>query len=228
MSGEQSRPPAIEQKPENESRLKVREVADNLAPTAAAISKAAGQTGPLPRSASTDFGPRNDVYGRPVGSGDTLKPNIDAIGSVYGRPVGSDDALQPSNNAVGKYLAAAKIAEASYSELSALERVRVTDFFTLSTYTGCLVGFVSWWFLMPPLRLAELFVGSAWAADVASGDPKNIIFWGIFGVLFATLIVSIYVTYFGKDARAADAASGTSKMLLGFFIGAGSKYLGLT
>jgi hypothetical protein len=132
---------------------------------------------------------------------------------------------------VDKFNAVRRMAGDLYVKLSAGDRFTTTDVSTLVSYGGCIVAFVMWWLVLPPLRMADISViSSAFAADgvgVGGVDPKVIINIAIFAGLLLTFVASVWVSFFGKSDKAIDAGSTTAKTLLGFFIGAGTKYLGI-
>ena len=121
---------------------------------------------------------------------------------------------------------------AAYTMLSAMWRLRLADASTFVAYAGCIVGFVAWWLLLPPVRVADLsLISSALAADqgalISGIDPKIVINIAIFIALLVIFLASFLLAAFSKNEKAVDAGATTAKTLIGFFIGAGTKYLGI-
>jgi len=127
------------------------------------------------------------------------------------------------------YREVAEQASTTYSRLSAWERLRIEDPFSLSSQVVVLICFGFWWLLLPPIDLANLnFISTAHAqtGNVISANPKELVQLAVFSALFVAFAVSLLVHYLGKGTSARNAGV-VSNLLLGFFIGAGNHYLGI-
>jgi hypothetical protein len=178
-------------------------------------------------------GAASSVRGRARGAADSVGQSMAYARSSPDEDSTFDEMLRALTflSPVEKLNAVRRMVADLYVKLSAGDRFRTTDVSTLISYGGCIVAFVMWWLLLPPLRMADISViSSAFAADgvgVGGVDPKVIINIAIFAGLLLTFVASVWVSFFGKSDKAIDAGSTTAKTLLGFFIGAGTKYLGI-
>lgn len=142
----------------------------------------------------------------------------------------ADDRLpdpRDRNKPLGMYLDFAERAAWMFTRLSARERASVADFPTIVSMVLCLVGFALWQIALGPIQLADLWpISSSYAQTPGEQfNPKPYIQAAIFCALFATLVLSVWVSFFGRNTKNINAASTTSKMLLVFFIGAATKFL---
>jgi len=74
----------------------------------------------------------------------------------------------------------------------------------------------------------SIFISSAYA-DTATNtpfDPKPLVMMCIIGTLVITLLASLGIMLTSTRAENVTAAGDITKLLLGFFVGVGTKYLG--
>jgi hypothetical protein len=117
-------------------------------------------------------------------------------------------------------------AEESYFSLNFIQRVMVTPPSTAIALIVNLCWFAAWAALLPSgQHLVDLLLPPAYAADISGIDIRPVINFLIFAVLFFTFVISIWVTYFGKNTNAHELAGTVTKTLLGFFVGAATNFL---
>jgi hypothetical protein len=120
-------------------------------------------------------------------------------------------------------------AEEAYSRIPALWRFRLAGLDTLTAQTVSAVGLIAWGYSLPWRQFAGLLIVSRAYAQNGNlpFEPRPYINLVIFIALLLVFALSVWVTYFGKNAGTAQRADTVAKALLGFFIGATSNYLGL-
>lgn len=134
--------------------------------------------------------------------------------------------------AVSKYRTFSEEASQTYADVKASWRFRLIEPSTLVIQAMCAAGFILWglYFVANPpgVHLTQLFVSIAYAAETpaAGFDIKPLMYFAIFVALLVAFLTSLYVQYFSKSTKAQDSAGTVSKLLLGFFVGAMTKYLG--
>jgi hypothetical protein len=159
-----------------------------------------------------------------------VKNDISKLTEEFSKALSSFTGRAGARSSVFGYRQAERILDEAYAQLTVLDKLRLTDAFTLAAQASVAVGFGAWWYLLPTTNVAFGIVSTAHAATVGATnlDAKTVINIAIFVGLFFTFLLTLGVHYFSKSRRAAENAGTVFKTLLGFFIGASTKYLGIT
>jgi hypothetical protein len=136
---------------------------------------------------------------------------------------------EDSQALANEYREYARAAQVAYTQLPATWRFRLAEPTVVMSQAIALGAFCIWgWLLRSTWSSAFAFISPAYAAtDGQPLDQKLYINLAIFVSLGVGYVVSLWVNYFSKSEKAAESAGGYSRTLLGFFIGAATKYLGM-
>jgi hypothetical protein len=171
------------------------------------------------RDLSDMASPIDEDYIRALGP----HPERQILPWIAGEGLTSQDSLK-----LAVYMRIAECERAVFGILSPASRLSALGIYFRLSGVGCFIGFVIWLFKIPPIRLSELFIPSAYAdVNGIQIDVKTGMVLVLFVILVFVFLLSLWVVLFKPDSKGRDTADMFVKGLFGVFVGAVATYLGV-